>query len=226
MKIYCPLCGREIPVLDVDLLGKVARCTGCNNVFGFSVPSAVENERLPTPAPKNFKLERSADGLTIVRKWFTPAIIALTFFCLFWNGFMVGWFYTAFKQRIYTMALFGSLHGAVGLGLFYAVLIGYFNKTYIRISYGSIIITHRPLPWFGQKNITKHDLKQFYSKEEIHCGKNGYSYSYSVQALTQSGKVVELISGLSSREEALFIEQEIEKYLKIEDESVRGELSR
>ena len=57
-------------------------------------------------------------------------------------------------------------------------------------------------------------------------GKHGYSYSYSVQAVIKNGETIELISGLPSKDAALFIEQEIEKYLKIEDEPVRGELPR
>lgn len=226
MKIYCSLCGKEIPMSDVDLVGKIAKCNNCNNVFSFSIPAASEGERVPMGKPKDFSLERSAAGLTIVRRWFSPEIIFLTFFCLFWNGFMAVWFYTAIKQKIYVMALFGSLHGAIGLGLLYTVLAGYFNKTYIRVSRNSLTIVHRPLPWLGQKNLTQHNLRQLYSKEVAYNGKHGYSYSYSVQAVIKSGEVIELIAGLPSKEAALFIEQEIEKYLKIEDEPVRGELSR
>ena len=226
MKIHCSACGKEIPISDVDLAGRVAKCGSCNNVFSFAIPSVPGVEREPTSKPKDFSLERSIEGLTIVRKWYSPAIIFLTFFCLFWNGFMAVWFYTAIKQKIYAMALFGSLHGAVGLGLLYTVLAGYFNKTYIRISRNSLTIVHRPLPWLGQKNLTQHNLQQLYSKEVAYNGKHGYSYSYSVQAVIKNGETIELISGLPSKDAALFIEQEIEKYLKIEDEPVRGELPR
>lgn len=226
MKIYCPSCGRDIPAADVDLSGKIAKCAGCNNVFSLPFSATAAAERTPIGKPNNFQLERSAEGLCIVRKWFTPSIIFLTFFCLFWNGFMAVWFYIAFKQKIYVMALFGSLHGAIGLGLLYTVLAGYLNKTYIRISYNSLTITHRPLPFLGQKNLTKQDLKQLYSKETIPHGENSNSSSFSVQAITKSGKIIELVSGLPTSEEALFIEQEVEKYLKIDDEPVRGEIPR
>ncbi len=226
MKIHCLSCGSEIPMLDVDLVGKIAKCTNCNNVFSFSVPSAAGKERAPTNKPKDFSLERSVEGLTITRKWFTPAIIFLTFFCLFWNGFMAVWFYIAIKQKIYSMALFGLLHGAVGLGLLYGVLAVYLNKTYIRVSQNSLTITHRPLPWFGQKDLKQHNLKQLYTKEVINYSGRPYPTLYAVQAVTNQGEVIELISGFSSSEEALFIEQEIEKYLKIDDEPVSGELPR
>ncbi len=230
MKIYCPACNSEIKAEDINLGEKVAKCGGCNNVFNFAEQISVSNlssqERSSMIKPKNFQIKRSAYGLEIVRKWFTPAIIALTFFALFWNGFMSVWFYIAFTKKAYIMALFGSLHVVVGLSVLYAVLCGYFNKTHINISNGKIVIKHRPLPWFGQKNVLSRDLKQLYCKELIHSTKNGYSKSYSVQAITKEGKVIPLVSDLPSIEESLFIEQEIEKYLKMEDEPVRGEIPR
>ena len=228
MKINCPTCSSEIPVANIDLSGKIAKCAACNNIFSFSSQIPVPDAQIRTSLgkPRNFEIERSADGLTIVRKWFTPTIIFLSFFCLFWNGFMAVWFYIALTKKIYAMALFGSLHGAVGLGLLYTVVAGFLNKTYIRIAYDSLSVKHRPLPSFGQRNMKRQDIKQLYSKEIAQYHKHGCSHSYSVQAITRTGDVVALVSGLSTSEEALFLEQEIEKYLGIEDEPVRGEVPR
>lgn len=230
MKILCPACNMEIPAANINLFEKIAKCSGCNNVFcctgQLPPPVTGREERIPIGKPGNFIIERCVDGLQIVRRWFSPYIIFLAFFCLFWNGFLVVWFYIAFTQKQYGMALFGSLHAAVGLGMLYAVLTGLFNKTYIRISHGSLLVIHRPLPWLGQKNIPRQDLKQLYSKESVYPGEHGHSRRYSVQAITKKGQVIALVSNLASSEEALFIEQEIEKYLKIDDEPVRGEIPR
>mgnify|MGYP000987260258 FL=1 len=228
MKIHCPACNNEVPAGDVDLTGKIAKCSGCNNIFDCSgqLPAVSTKDRSPVSKPNNFTLTRDANSFIIVRRWFHPSVFGLTFFCLLWNGFMSFWFYTAMKQKVYNMALFGSLHGAVGVGLLYAVLAGFFNKTYLSFAYDSLTISHKPLPWAGAKTLAKRDLKQLFSKEVVHHHKNGYSYSYSVQVLTREGKVIELVSGLMSKAEALFIEQEIEKYLKIDDEAVPGELVR
>ncbi|MFA6379345.1 MAG: hypothetical protein WCX16_06165 [Candidatus Omnitrophota bacterium] len=230
MKVRCPACNNEVLAANIDLATRIAKCSSCNNIFDcsnqFPASSSFGNDRGVVDKPKNFTLIPSPGSLLIVRRWFHPAVIALTFFCLFWNGFMVVWFYTAIKEKIFTMGLFGSVHGAVGLGVLYAVLAGYFNKTYFRIAYDSLTISHRPFPWAGQRTLAKGDLKQLYSKEVIHHGKHGVSRSYSVQVLTRDGKTIELVSGLLSSTEALFIEQEIEKYLKIEDVPVSGELPR
>lgn len=231
MKLYCTACNSEVPAANIDLTGKVAKCQHCNNVFSFagkvSYESQAAQERLPIGIPKGFQIQRSVEGFQIVRSWFTAAIIPLTFFCLFWNGFMAVWFYIAISQKTYVMALFGILHGAVGLGMLYATIAGYLNKTYITIAYDSVSILHKPLPSLGQKKIPRQELKQLYSKDSMYHGKHGREHhSFSVQALTRQGQVIEFISGLQTSEEALYIEQEVEKYLGIKDESVRGELPR
>lgn len=229
MKIRCPTCNGEIPASDIYLSDKTAKCAFCNNVFSYAgqVPDPGQSrERSAVGKPRNFTLTRSNDGLLITRRWFTLGVIPLTFFCLFWNGFMIVWFSIAFTKKIYIMALFGSLHGAVGLGMLYAVLAGYFNKTCIRIARDSLQVTHQPFPWPGRKMFKRGDLRQLYSKDVTRYGEHGPSSTYSVQVMTKTGKTIELISGLLSSEEALFIEQEVEKYLRIEDEPVRGEIPR
>ena len=44
--------------------------------------------------------------------------------------------------------------------------------------------------------------------------------------MTKSGRNIKLVGGLESQEQAIFIEQKIEKYLRIEDAPVPGELYR
>ena len=139
---------------------------------------------------------------------------------------MVGWFTIAFKTKMYVMALFGTLHAAVGLGLLYTVLAMLFNKTTLRISYDSVTVRHGPLPYPGGKTIMRVDVKQFYSQEDISYRKNGQSRTYAVRLLTKNEKTIDLITGLAGRDEALFIEQQVEKFLGIRDESVSDEIPR
>ncbi len=230
MKVFCPTCHNEVTAVNVDLPSRIAKCSSCNNVFDCSAQlpsgSSSQPERCLVNKPNSFTLIPAPGSLLIVRRWFHPAVFFMAFFCLLWNGFMVNWFLTAFNQKAHTMALFGSLHGAVGIGLLYGVLAGFFNKTYFRMSYDSLSISHRPFPWAGQRTLTKGELKQLYSTKVIHHGKHGDTVTYAVRVITRQGNTIELISGLLSSEEALFIEQEIEKYLKIEDAPVPGELSR
>ena len=49
----------------------------------------------------------------------------LAFFCLFWDAVSwCVWFTIAFTQRQWAMAAFGTIHGAIGLGILYAVVAG------------------------------------------------------------------------------------------------------
>jgi Tfp pilus assembly PilM family ATPase len=69
------------------------------------------------------------------------------------------------------------------------------------------------------------DLKQLYAKEKVSSSRNGTSITYEVH-VTRSGRNIKLVSGLESSEQAVYIEQEIEKYLNIKDIPVKGELAR
>ena len=51
------------------------------------------------------------------------------------------------------------------------------------------------------------------------------SVTYSVQLVKDGGQQA-LVKGLTDSQQALYIEQELERFLKIEDRPVRGELSR
>ncbi|MBU2103067.1 MAG: hypothetical protein KKF80_06690, partial [Candidatus Omnitrophica bacterium] len=107
MKVYCPSCNKEVNATEMNITTSIAKCTGCNNVFNFSsqVPPSVATVERPRLAiqPKGCSITRGIDGLTIVRSWFSAQVIALTIFCLFWNGFMVAWFTIAFTKKIYIM---------------------------------------------------------------------------------------------------------------------------
>ena len=139
---------------------------------------------------------------------------------------MLFWFGTAIARGIWPMAAFGTLHGAVGIGLSYYVLAGYINRTVIKVNRNMLTIKHGPLPWFGNKQLHSHDLAQLYCKECMHRHKNSSSCTYEVHAILKDGQHAKLVTGLDESEQALYLEQEIERFLRIEDQPVRGEMSR
>lgn len=230
MHITCKRCGAEIPAEHVNINRLIAKCSACNAVFSFQdqLPDAATppGERLPVPLPKGLEATQRGSELTITRRWFTPAILFLTFFCVFWNGFMLVWFSIAISQGAWPMVAFGSLHGAVGLFLLYSVLTGFLNTTTITVNKRALTITHGPLPWPGNKEIQSHDLKQLYCKEHLSASRRSSRFSYEVHAILRNGQQEKLLKGLEDAEQALYMEQEIERFLEIEDQPVRGELSR
>jgi hypothetical protein len=176
--------------------------------------------------PKGIRLFRRANGLRILRRWFSAKVFGLLFFCLFWDGFMVVWFSIAIKQRIWPMAAFGSIHGLVGVGLTYFTLAGFLNTTTITVINGLLQIRHAPMPVPGNRQIKADSLRQLYTNRIVHHGKNGTSISYELRAQTNDGRDEKVLGNLDSENQSLFIEQEIEEFLGIKDRAVLGEVER
>jgi len=174
--------------------------------------------------PEGMEMVHYGDSVEITRRWFSCVNIFFTVFTLFWCGFLVFWYVMAAQSGSLAMLLFPLLHVTVGIGLFYYTLAGYLNKTYVRADWSTLSVRHAPLPWFGNRTLDARDIKQIYVKEHISRSRHGStSTTFEVHALTHSGKNLKLLAGLPNSEQALFIEQEIEKFLHIEDVPVRGE---
>jgi hypothetical protein len=149
---------------------------------------------------------------------------------VFWCGFLFMWysmafaFGSAFGREFAFVTLFPLIHVAVGVGITYTALAGWINRTRITVDQGRISVRHGPLPWLGNKDLDGSNVKQLYSKEKVSRGRNSSTTTYEVHALTASGKNEKLLSGLETSEQALYIEQEIERYFRIEDAPVRGQI--
>jgi hypothetical protein len=111
----------------------------------------------------------------------------------------------------------------VGIVLAYGFIANLLNKTHIYVSEGMISIRKKPLPWFGNTDIDSSDVKQLFSKEVVTHSKNSTHIYYEVQVITNSGRDIKLVGRLDTSEQALYIEQQIEKYLRIEDMPIQGE---
>lgn len=188
-----------------------------------------QEEEIPLAVPESINVTRDGQGLTISRRWFGAGIIFMTVFAVFWNGFLAIWFGIAISQGIGIMAAFGSIHALVGIGMIYYVIAGYRNYTHVRVNPESIAVTHEPMPWFGAKSIPSQGIQQLYSKRRVSSsssssGRSRTSVSYEVRVIDGQGRDISLIKGLQEDNQALFIEQAIEKHLGIKDRPVRGEM--
>ena len=230
LTVACKKCGRTVDTEDLDMEFLVAGCSHCSTLFSFSdqVKSADKRPvpRSPVPMPKGISVEDSGKQLTISRKWFGPAVIFIILFTLFWNGFMLVWYTIAVSQQEWLMAVFGSLHLAVGLGLLYYSPAGIFNTTTIDVIKDGFEIKHGPIPYPGHLLMLSESIQQLYCREKVNQGKNGTTCTYELHALTRDGKDERILKGLSQREQVLFLEQEIEKYIGITDTPVPGEIFR
>ncbi|HMQ31313.1 MAG TPA: hypothetical protein PKD53_11325 [Chloroflexaceae bacterium] len=229
MDITCKRCGEPIPADDVNLQSMAAKCRACNAVF--SIADQVEPAsgwaapaRLDVPLPERFAIERPAGGLRISWRWFTPAAIFLAVFALFWNGFLCVFFWGALSGGAGGFAMFASLHVLVGIGVAYWALAMFVNGTTVEASYGALAVRHGPLPALGNLDLPRDGIRQLYCVERVRRSRRSTTVSYSLQAVKADGGSVAVVKGLDNPEQALYLEQELERFLGIRDEGVRGEL--
>jgi hypothetical protein len=233
MRVKCTHCSAIVDAKDIDLARNIAKCLQCGEIFncadqlsGIASSSISTQNRMEISMPKNFSVGYEQGGLVITRRWFSPQIVGLLFFCIFWDGFMIVWYTIAITQKVWPMAAFGSLHALVGLALTYSVVLGFVNRTVMTVSPGSLKIRHLPLPAPGSQDIPSAEITQLYTKENTLHSENGTSRSYEVRIKTHQNKDKVLISGLTDRDDALYIEQQVERYLGIMDVAVSGEVQR
>ena len=113
----------------------------------------------------------------------------------------------------------------IGVIVTYYALTGWFNRTHIMVSPELIGVRHRPLPWRGNINVEVPDLRQFYSKKKAHAKTTGVYFTYEVWAVTNRDRNIRIVRGLHTQEQATYIEQQMGKYLGIQDVLKPGKIT-
>lgn len=240
--VTCPRCSAAIPAADVDLPTQSARCVACQAVFGFRpAPSGAAGLDRPTVAmPKGFTVDVEVGGVSrgspaavpvgtrfqATRTWRSAAAYFMAFFALCWDGFLLVWFAIALSQGAWVMAAFGLLHAAVGVGLTYSTLAMFVNRTTFTVGDGRLRVRHGPLPWWGGLEVPSAGIQQLFCVNVIRRTKNGQQETFEVRLRSTDGRELGVVNGLTERDQALWIEQQLERALRIRDEPVRGELER
>ena len=173
--------------------------------------------------PERFEIDEHSGAFRIHWKWPKLMAVPLVFFSLAWDSFLVFWYYGAAQRDDASLAewLFPLGHVAVGLVLPYVAVAFWVNRTSVEVSGAEITVTHRPLPFPGNRRLQVMDLRQLFCVERA---RQKGSPTYAVMARLASGREVTLISGLSSDREARFIEEKIEQRIGLGNQPVTGEL--
>ena len=232
--LYCPSCGgrtRFSPETEVWV------CEYCGNEHVFNLPRRVttpapeESEPEPAarerpllPQPQDVQFTKMGDSLKFTWRWYSCQFIFLAFFCIAWDSFLCFWYGMAFSSSNtpWIMIVFPVAHLAVGVGLTYYTLAGFINSSTVRVDRRRFSVSHGPLPWFGAVDVPISDLKQFYTEEKR--GEN--STNYQLNVVLKNGRKMKLLSNLQNPDVGFFIEQQIESWLNIDDQPVRGEMPR
>lgn len=176
--------------------------------------------------PKGIEVLKMLSELNIDVKWRGNVHWFLVIFTLIWNAFIFVFLTIALSSGTYGILLFMSAHILVGVGLIYRTLAGLFNTTHIVVDHSYTTIQHRPFKvFFKEIKIETRNIEQLYVKKYIMSRTNGKpNYAYGVMAKMKDGSEIRIVKGIKRTEQALFIEQEIEKFTGIVDRPVRGEI--
>jgi hypothetical protein len=223
--LTCPNCGATISKpQDSDRFV----CEYCHSEH--LLREAVQPPSIARPMvgqPANVTIEGDRKCARLVQRWFSLKYIPMAFFAVAWDCFLIFWYSMAFRNGApWIMVVFPILHVAVGVGITYSTLTGFLNRTVLEVTHDEISVWFEPLPWLGETRLKTAELKQFFSKQKISSGKNGPTYSYELYAITRDNKQKKLLSNLDNPDVALFFEQQLESWLRIQDVPVAGELAR
>jgi hypothetical protein len=183
---------------------------------------------MEAPLPERVTIARDAGILTITYRWLSWKYVFFAFFCIFWDGFLLSWYGTALKKGwdpANPAVWFPLLHVAIGIGLTYSTIAGFLNTTRVVVQSGEIAIRHGPLPWLGNRRLGAQGIRQLYREERLPQS-NKSSASYHLNAITGDNRKITLIRSVPSADVALYLEQEIEKALGIDDRRVAGEMQK
>lgn len=246
MQLKCGQCGAPFRAADLHLDRGIAVCSACGSVQRLPGPTASESSSDSgaasprksagdVPMPAQFTVEDDGHELTIRRRWFQWAMLFLMFLAIVWDCYLVCWD-SMFAEDgglpgIFRIVFFvvPVTHIAAGVFLTYFAIAGLLNSTVIRIADGMLSVRHGPLPWRGNLDLATDRIEQIYCQKKLHTNqdRDGHattSTRYEVHAVV-SGQKQKLLGGLQEADHALFVEQRLERFLRIEDRAVPGEMS-
>ena len=233
LHVKCTECGNDIPAQDVNITETLAKCNDCNNIFQFDeeifpewtrrkpemfIPEGTEVLKLPSELDIQFDWLRSQSKAGLGFQ---------TFFTLAWNLMLLPFVLSAVKSGQFEVLLFSAIHIMVGLGFMVNLLSTFINKTNISVTKRFIQIKQKPIPSFLKKSvkIPTGDVKQLYVTRYVSSTTNGVAnHAYALYVITKNGRKHQIVKGMN-KESSLYLEQEIELFLDINDVAVRGEVN-
>jgi len=171
LEITCPDCHRAVEADDVNINNLIGKCSNCDSVFSIkeqlgglvrhNQSSGLSSvKRPPIAKPENITIANSGVTLSISYSWSnTAARIFMTFFCAFWDIFMIVWFAIAISSGEWAMAAFGIIQALVGVAMTYSCVAMWVNSTFLRVDATEINVSHGPLPWPGAMSLNPSELE-------------------------------------------------------------------
>jgi hypothetical protein len=232
LHLKCNNCGAAVPANDVNIFRTIAKCQNCDNIFDFSKKEEDQEWTRRRPEmliPEGMEVLKLRSELDIDLDWSgsmsKKGLGFLAFFALMWNGMLLPFIGGSIMSGTLLPLLFASIHIIVGIGMLAWVLANFINKSKVIVDKNQIEIKHGPIPIKGYKNrtIPSSDIDQLYVSRYVKSTSNGApNHAYALYAILKNGEKITLVQGMN-KETQLYLEQEIELFLEIDDRRVRGE---
>ncbi|QDT18069.1 hypothetical protein [Alienimonas californiensis] len=238
--VRCPACDAPLSADRVDFRRGLTACDHCGVVskldaFGSPAeqrsgdgPDAAARKSSAPPAapvtrPEGWTVEEYGDAVAIRWRWFSLKYVPLAFFCVGWDAFLIFWYAAAFGfgpmgggPFQWLMVIFPVAHVAVGVGLTYTVICGFFNRTSVVAGHGRVRVRHEPLPWRGSADHDADGFTALFVRRGSSSAKsNQPQTTYDVLARTADGGQRTLLRGLEEKNDARFLAEAIGRALDL-----------
>ena len=219
----------EIPPAEIRAEEGYAWCAACYIAHPLAGPTPASDSRdaRRVSMPDYFKVYETADELTIRRRWYSPPVWFLALFCVMWLSGTTYFFLDSLRHHLLSLPFLLIFPVPVGIFLLYTVASLFLNVTDIVIAKGRLTVRHFPLPWPGKQDIPTSSIVQLYCRIERIPTKHKQVFEKGprVHVVLGNRSEINLFKHLYPElQEALFIEQTIERYLGIPDIAVKGEV--
>lgn len=220
----CKVCQTEVPSANINLQRMVAKCPSCKVEFDFINTDYLNEPPIPpgtqVPKPQSIELYDRLGRSELSFRWLSGAHIVLALFAVVIDGSCLFWYHFFLRNPDITwlMFFFPILHGAAGMLVTYLMLGGLLNRTWIMLEDDILLIRHRPLPWTGNRDLEVAKIAQLHCEMQLSKDAEGnISHSYHLNAVLKDGTRIPLLSNGRDREELRFIEQQLNKWLNMQE---------
>ena len=219
--IHCPKCDTATPADNLNIQDKIGKCSSCDSVFSF------ENTLVslaPLDATPDLKRPQGIDFIELndeIEFSLTPPYsvwhsISGFVFPLVVAGLIGIYFDKGYISLLYYAGAFS----AISLYSIYRLIRTKYEKIYVTIDKNDLHIIRRPDNANSDKKFSIVEIEQVYIKLDP----NGGWALHMVLNKVDGQKHVKLIERFTDYSKAKYLEQEIERYLGIENRKVIGEV--
>ncbi len=222
LELACRQCGAPIPITGVFKEVHAAICSYCQtsqDASGF-LTNGVKQPRTDPGLLQHWKLELNPNGISlktrvrplVVLGWLTVAVVCALPFLLT----------ISMDLSSETIAVLMTLSAMTAIGVVFGIAAALHELQHSRMSVnsGGVASSSAPLPLRPRVRLAAQEIAQLYTLAPPKIDQLTV-HGYVLMALTFSGERHVVICGFKTLDEALYIEQEAERRLRIKDAPVR-----